>query len=237
MNYYLGCSGWSYNHWIDIFYPSNLERREWLIFYSKHFNSVEVNATFYRFPFTNVVKGWYNKTPRDFNLTLKANRQITHVKKLKNVDSLLESFYKYADLLKEKLGCILFQVHPFLKKNVKLLEDFVNKLDKTKKNVIEFRNTSWYDKEVYKILEKNNIGFCIVSAPKLPEEVISTTDFGYVRFHGKDSWYNYNYSKREMSDWAEKIKKLDVEDVFVYFNNDFNAYAVENCQQLYSLLK
>jgi uncharacterized protein YecE (DUF72 family) len=237
MNYYLGCSGWSYDDWINIFYPNDLERREWLIFYSKHFNTVEVNSTFYRFPFTNVVKGWYNKTPEDFIITLKANRLITHMKKLKDVDSLLESFYKYADLLKEKLGCILFQLHPNIKKNVELLEGFVNKLDKTKKNVIEFRHISWFDKKVYKILEENNVGFCIISAPKLPEEEVITADFGYVRFHGKDDWYKYNYSKEELNEWAEKIKNFDVKELFVYFNNDFDGYAIENCHQLEDLLK
>jgi len=237
MNYYFGCSGWSYSHWLGKFYPNDLDRRDWLVFYSKYFNSVEVNATFYRFPFPNVVKGWYNKTPGEFNFTLKANRQITHVKKLRNIDDLLQSFYKNADLLKEKLGCILFQFHPSLKRDVKLLEDFVYKLDRNKRNAIEFRNISWYDKDVYKILKENNVGFCIVSAPGLPDEVVSTADFGYIRFHGKDRWYNYNYSKQELNDWAEKIKKLDVEDVFVYFNNDFNAYAVGNCKELSGMLK
>lgn len=234
---YFGCSGWSYNHWIDAFYPNDLDRREWLIFYSKHFNSVEVNATFYRFPYKNVVEGWYNKTSSDFIFTLKANRQITHVKKLKDVDNLLDGFYSIAGLLEEKLGCILFQIHPSLKINVKLLEDFIDKLDKSKRNVVEFRHISWYNKNVYEMLKENNVGYCIVSAPKLPAEIVTTADFGYIRFHGKDSWYNYKYSKEELSKWAETIKNLDVEDVYIYFNNDYNAYAIENCLKLKNMLK
>lgn len=234
---YFGCSGWSYNHWVDTFYPNDLERREWLVFYSRYFNSVEVNSTFYRFPFKNVVKDWYNKTPSDFTFTLKANRLITHVNKLKDVDSLLDSFYSITGLLEEKLGCILFQIHPSLKKDVKLLEKFINKLDKSKRNVIEFRHVSWYDKDVYKVLEDNSVGYCIVSAPKLPVEVVSTADFGYIRFHGKDSWYDYKYSKKELNEWAEIIKNLDIKDVYVYFNNDYNAYAIENCRQLKDMLE
>jgi uncharacterized protein YecE (DUF72 family) len=237
MNLYIGCSGWYYNDWIKTFYPNNLDKREWLIFYSKHFNSVEVNSTFYRFPNINMVEGWYNKTPKNFYITLKANRQITHIKKLKNVNHLLKNFYQYANFIKDKLGCILFQLHPNIKKDIKLLEEFINILDEKKKNVIEFRNISWYNKKVYNILEENNIGFCIVSAPKLPEKVIITANFGYIRFHGKKNWYNYKYSKNELNRWVKKIKNINLNELFIYFNNDYNAYAVSNCKQLKYLLE
>ena len=103
---YLSCSGWSYDHWIEKFYPSSLERNKWLSFYSSKFNTVEINMSFYKFPWPNTIKCWYNKTPDNFNFTFKANRQITHIKKLRNTKRLINRFYKLTDLTKEKLGCI-----------------------------------------------------------------------------------------------------------------------------------
>ena len=138
---YLGCSGWFYNPWIGRFYPEGINKGKWLEFYSQHFNTVEVNSTFYGFPKESMVKGWYKRAPQGFVFTLKANKQITRVNKLKNINKLLHSFYSLADLLEEKLGCILFQTPPSLYKDVALLKDFISQLDK-KKNVIEFRHKS-----------------------------------------------------------------------------------------------
>jgi len=233
---YLGCSGWYYGHWEGLFYPEGLAKNKWLEFYAKKFNTVEVNATFYRFPFPNMVKGWYNKTSKDFKFTLKGNRLITHVKKLKDVKKLVNSFYKTADILKEKLACILWQFPPSLKLDLKRLDKFCKDLNTKYNNVIEFRHKTWYCKDVYKLLKKNRIGYCIVSAPNLPEDIKVTTKFAYIRFHGKKSWYGSRYSKKEMQEWAEIIKKLKVKDVYAYFNNDYNAYAVKNCLELKKLV-
>jgi len=230
--YFLGCSGWYYGDWEGLFYPEGMPKSKWLEFYATKFNTVEVNATFYRFPFPNMVKGWYDRTPKDFIFTLKGNRQITHVKKLNDVKDLVNSFYRTADLLKEKLGCILWQLPPSLKLNLERLEGFCSDLDKDYRNVIEFRHSSWYCDEVYKLLKRNKLGFCVVSAPKLPEEAKVTSGFAYIRFHGKEGWYNYNYSHEELKRWADKIKLLKAKDIYCYFNNDYNAYAVSNCEVL-----
>ena len=242
MLYYLGTSGWSYDHWVGEFYPEDLPRNKWLEFFTKHFNTAEVNMTFYRFPFENLLKGWYNKTPSGFKFSLKANRQITHEKKFKNVSQLLKKFYKLADILQEKLGCILFQTPPSFKleKDYSTFKRFLEVLYakySSYRNVIEFRHPSWYCEKAFELLKQHNIGFCIVSAPKLPEIVKVTARHAYFRFHGAKKWYSYDYSAKELKEWANKIRKIKAKECFIYFNNDFNAYAVKNCKQLKKLLK
>ncbi|MEF8848274.1 MAG: DUF72 domain-containing protein [Candidatus Thermoplasmatota archaeon] len=235
--FYLGTSGWYYDHWKGLFYPEKIEKKDWLPYYSKKFNTVEVNASFYRLPFKNMVKGWYNKTPDNFLLTFKGSRIVTHRKKLKNVEDYLEKFYSRIQLSKEKLAVVLWQLPPFLKRNDEKLKNFLSILNKEIKQVVEFRHPSWFTKEVYKILKKYDIGFCVVSCPDFSTPVISTTDFAYIRWHGKDKWYRSNYSKKDLKKWASKIKKLDVDEVYGYFNNDYNAYAPKNCLQLKEMLK
>ncbi len=237
MNYYLGTSGYSYQHWKQRFYPKDLPQNEWLEYYAKYFLTVEINSSFYRFPYPNVLKAWYNKTPKDFLITLKANRSITHIKRLRNVKRLLNNFYSLADLLKEKLGCILFQLPPNFKIDTKILKNFLEMLPNKYENVVEFRNNSWFCNEVYELLKQYNIIFCIVNSPSISTRFIKTSNTSYIRFHGLKSLYSSNYSDKELKDYAEKIKNLKAKKVYAYFNNDFNTYAVKNCLKLKSLLK
>ena len=115
--YLLGCSGWYYDHWVDRFYPGNLDKAKWLGYYAEHFNTVEVNSTFYHFPTKRMLRGWYRRTPEDFVFTLKANQLITHKKKFQGTRGLVDRFYQIAELLEDKLGCILFQIPPLLSKD------------------------------------------------------------------------------------------------------------------------
>jgi uncharacterized protein YecE (DUF72 family) len=219
------------------FYPAGLKSGEWLAYYAKHFNTVEVNMSFYRFPFKNMLKGWYNRTPKNFRFTLKANRLITHVKRLKGTEKLLASFYALADLLEEKLACILFQMPPSLRKDkdMKTLESFLKSLSPDHNNVIEFRHGSWFCREVYDLLSAHHAIFCILSAPNLPSDPVATGKVAYARFHGATSWYNYDYSEQELKEWAQQIKKLKL-NTFAYFNNDVNAYAPSNALKLCEML-
>jgi uncharacterized protein YecE (DUF72 family) len=235
--FHIGCSGWSYQDWVGKFYAAGLKQGQWLGHYAQHFNTVEVNMSFYRFPFKNMLKGWYNRTPKDFLFTLKANRMITHVKKLKGTEDLLASFYSLADLLKEKLACILFQLPPSLTKDkhLKRFEAFLRTLSPDHNNVVEFRHESWFCKEVYDLLTSHNAIFCILSAPGFPSDALLTGSIAYVRFHGVDSWYDYHYSEEELREWAKQLRKLKV-DTFCYFNNDVNAYAPSNALELRRML-
>lgn len=234
--YLLGCSGWYYDHWVGSFYPENLDKAEWLEYYAEHFNTVEVNSTFYRFPTKRMLSGWYRKTPKGFVFTLKANQLITHKKKFQNTQDLLDRFYQLAELLEDKLGCILFQIPPFLSKDTTFLKAIIEQLNPKRNNVLEFRHKSWFCDEVYSLLRESHVGFCAVSAPDLPQDLVTTSHNAYVRFHGRNHWYRYLYSKEELQEWAEKIRRLEVKNVFCYFNNDYQANAVKNCQQLEKIL-
>ena len=228
---YYGCSGWYYNHWVEKFYPKGLSKSKWLNYYAEHFDTVEVNSTFYRMLQEKTFQGWYDKTPPEFVFTLKGSRYVTHIKKLRDVKEPIERFYELADLLKEKLGCILWQLPPSLHYNEERLESFCQLLNSSYKNVIEFRHDSWFTDAAYEILETNKVGYCIISSPTFPEILKTTSDIAYVRFHGKE-WYRYDYSPEELEEWNKKLNRLKVKELYVYFNNDANAYAVKNCQTI-----
>jgi len=240
MKIYIGTSGWSYEHWIRNFYPKELERAKWLEFYSENFNTVELNMSYYRIPFPNMIKGWYKKIPENFKFTFKASRFITHVKKLKNINKVLKKFYKLTEIMEEKLGCILFQLPPSFKKNQDTLErlkNFLKKLDKTKRNIIEFRHESWWDEEVYKLMNRHGAGFCIVSGLDMPSKIIVTSKAAYLRFHGPESAYSSKYSDNELKLWARKIRNIKAKEIYAYFNNDTRGYAVKNAKKLKEFLK
>jgi len=234
--YRVGCSGWIYPHWAGLFYPEDLPEREWFDFYAKVFNTVEVNATFYRFPTEKMVKAWYRKGPEGFLFTLKAFRGITHLRKFQGTGELLRRFYAMGEILGEKLGGFLFQLPPSLRYNRDLLLRILDQLDPRFANTLEFRHESWFQEETEALLRERGVAMCIVSAPNLPEYVVATAAHAFVRFHGKGAWYAYRYSLRELRAWAERIKGLPVERVFIYFNNDWNAWAPENALQLEELL-
>ncbi|MDD5146072.1 MAG: DUF72 domain-containing protein, partial [Candidatus Pacebacteria bacterium] len=235
MKLFIGTSGWSYKHWQGIFYPRKLTQNKWLNYYSKHFNTVELNMSFYRFPSIEIIDKWQKELPEEFKMTLKANRMITHVKRFKNVDRILADFYALAEGFKNNLGCILFQAPPFFKysdENVEIMANFLKILDKEKRNAVEFRHLSWWNQKVYELFQKEEIGFCSVSGLNMPEDAITTSKFAYIRFHGPDEAYSSKYSEEELKEWAKKINSLKTKEIFCYFNNDQNAYAVENAKEL-----
>jgi uncharacterized protein YecE (DUF72 family) len=232
---FIGCSGFHYADWKKKFYPENLPKKNWLAYYTEHFNTVEINNTFYKMPGEKLFLDWKEKTPREFKFTIKANRYFTHQKKLNTDSDFQDSFYSFNDTLKAlgtSLGCVLWQLPGNLHRNDQKLEDICKLLGKDNSHVFEFRHNSWFDQSVYEILEKYNVSFCMLSAPgKLPEDVRNTTETAYLRFHGKKTWYNYHYSDEELDNWKHKLKDLkNASELYVYFNNDHQAYAVENAK-------
>ncbi len=236
MAYHLGTSGWSYPGWKGRFYPAELPSRDWLAFYANHFSTVEINMTFYRFPKPETLKSWLSRTPDHFTFTLKANRQITHQKKLHNVRGDVRYFYILANSLEARLGCILFQLPPSIKLDLVLLQDFLATLESRYRNVIEFRHPSWYEEKVYENLRRAGVAFCTVSSEQVPPTAVVTSSVAYFRFHGLTGGYRYNYSEDELAAWADTIKGAEAEETYVYFNNDYQAYAVRNCLKLRELL-
>jgi uncharacterized protein YecE (DUF72 family) len=235
--YLLGTSGWSYPGWKGRFYPPDLPPSEWLSYYADHFSTVEINMTFYRFPKPETLQGWLEKTPPYFTFTLKANRQITHRKKLRNVKSEVRYFTILADALREKLGCLLFQLPPSIKIDLELLDEFLLTLSPEHKNVIEFRHESWYDEAVVERLKTRGVTFCTVSSAQVPDTLMESSRVAYFRFHGLTGGYRHKYSDGELSSWAERIGQSTAEECFVYFNNDYQAHAIDNCLKLAELLK
>ncbi len=235
---YISTSGWYYEHWAGAFYPEDISSNERLQFIATKFNTVEVNMSFYRTPQEKMLKKWKEKTSDDFIFAMKMNRYITHLLKLKNVEEPLNRSIQRYRVLNDKLGVILYQLPPSLKKDIGLLRDFLELLPKDIRHAVEFRNDTWICKETFAILEKLNVAYCIVSAPKLKCELEITSKFSYIRFHGVDEWYRYNYTNKELEWWAEKICGFMNKgiDVFAYFNNDFEAYAPFNALKLRELV-
>jgi len=227
--YRLGCSGWSYSDWIGKFYPEECTPKTMLEEYCKHFDTVELNMSFYRLPFEQMVKSWKERTPRGFLFSPKLSRQITHLKKLKDSEELLSAFLDRMGLLGEKLGPILIQLPPGLKPDLTVLENFLRILPTKKKFAIEFRNREWFSSKTRAMLEKYRVATCLIDSPgmKIDDEV--TAPFAYVRWHGSSAWYAHDYSKSEIDKWAKTLAELDVKEVFGYWNNDVNAYAPKNC--------
>lgn len=219
--FYIGTSGWSYDDWIGEFYPEETEKTDMLNYYVEKFNSVEINATFYRLPFENMIKGWRNKAPERFQYAVKAPRQVTHYNKLEADPEYLNDFFKRIEGLDEFLGPILWQLPPSLEKDMERLKRFLEIIDTDKHHTIEFRNDSWLDEEVYQVLEDHDVVPVSISSDSMPAEFPNTGNFVYYRFHGLSDNNAYNYSKKELDNWADKCAEaLDAgKQAYVYFNN------------------
>jgi uncharacterized protein YecE (DUF72 family) len=236
--YYIGTSGWHYDHWRGLFYPEKPAKPRWLEFYAQHFTTVELNNSFYHLPSEKAFVNWRDSAPRGFVFAVKVSRFITHIKRLQNVEGPLENFLSRADFLQDKLGPLLYQLPPNMKRNDKILEAFLTILPRCYRHVFEFRHESWIDDGVFNILRQYNAGLCVFDMPDFTCPVVATADFAYVRFHGSAGLYRSCYSDEELSSWAKRIAELgqNLEAVYIYFNNDAQAYAVKNAKTLGRLL-
>jgi uncharacterized protein YecE (DUF72 family) len=236
--YIVGTSGWHYDDWKVRFYPEKLLKSKWLEFYASQFSTVELNNTFYRLPSEEAFRNWYDSTPGDFVFAVKISRFITHVKRLKDTREALQNFMSRAALLKDKLGPVLYQLPPNLHRDDAKLQMFLSGLSIEYKHVLEFRHESWLTDEVYDILRRYHVGICVFDMPGLSCPLLATAEFAYIRFHGKDSLYSSSYTDVELADWAEKIDKLaqNLDEVYIYFNNDVQGFALKNAEKLNRLL-
>ncbi|MGE5419380.1 MAG: DUF72 domain-containing protein [Chloroflexota bacterium] len=239
MESFIGCSGYYYNHWKNLFYPEELPKNKWLIFYSEHFNTVEINNTFYRMPSESAVKNWHSITPGDFVFSVKGYRYFTHLRKLIIDDAFMDYLAKFMHLvalLKEKTGPLLWQFPGSFRADVVRFESFCRILSSGFVHVFEFRHESWFNEEIFGILEKYRHSLCIISGPRnIPVVVKTTSPTAYIRFHGEGSWYSDNYSNDALDAWKNKLSILRADRLFAYFNNDVNGYAVNNAEYLKSL--
>jgi uncharacterized protein YecE (DUF72 family) len=239
MDWFIGCSGFHYKHWKNAFYPEGLPQKKWFDFYCQYFNTLELNVTFYRFPQLSFLQNWYQKSPASFRFSVKAPRAITHYKKFNNVTDLISSFYDTInDGLQEKLGPVLFQMPPNFVYDEQKLTRLINNLDPTFNNVVELRHVSWWNKDVYDTLAANNITFCGMSHPTLPDDIIQNTPVTYYRFHGVPNLYSSPYSLDDLKKVVNTVQQNpDIQQAWFYFNNDINASAITNAKQMIEMIR
>jgi uncharacterized protein YecE (DUF72 family) len=216
---FVGTSGFSYAEWRGIFYPQKLPSKKFLSYYAEHFCTTEINNTFYRIPTLKLIEGWYAEVPDHFRFTLKLSQEITHRKKLRNVDEEMRRFLEGASALREKLATILVQLPPFYRKDVTVLEAFLSRFTARGKFAFEFRHGSWFDDDVYRLLRLHECSLAVVEKDDgegVETPRLSTGPFVYMRLRKGD------YSKAELQEWAQWIRAQSA-DVYCYLKHDEKA--------------
>jgi uncharacterized protein YecE (DUF72 family) len=233
----VGCSGWFYWHLKGSFYPTQLPTKLWFAHYAEHFKTVELTAPFYSWPTVAAVTRWRLQAgDRDMTYTIKVPELITHVRKFEGTEELIQDFGYVADMLGSRMGCFLFQLPPSFDYSPYRLNRILGQLDPVRRNVVEFRHESWWNEDVYRAFEGAHAIFCSCSAPGLPNAVIRTSGDIYIRFHGIGRWYRHDYSDNELHDWAERIADVRAKRIWIYFNNDFDGYAIKNAIRMKEIL-
>ena len=236
----VGCSGWNYSHWRERVYPKGLPPKRWLEHYAGLFDTVEINNTFYRLPRETAVRGWVEQSPRGFLFSVKMSRYITHIRRLGGLETGVPLFYDRITplYLSPKMGPVLWQLPPTFKRNDERLATTLASLPPGR-HCFEFRHPTWYVDEVYELLRQHGVALVIPDSPKYPfRELVTTTDWTFIRFHHGTRGRRGNYSDREIAEWAERIAGWRNEglDVYAYYNNDWEGYAVRNGLRLKQLL-
>ncbi len=233
---HIGTSGWIYHHWGGVFYPEDCPKTRWLEFYARHYGTVELNASFYRLPKPQTFANWREKTPHIFLWAVKANRYITHIKRLRDPEEPLERFFNSVEMLGEKLGPILVQLPPNLSFDEAVFGNFCHKLKGNHLYALEVRHPSWANQRAVQILGDYNIALCISdTAGRYPYIEEDTATFFYIRLHGSTKLYASEYTEEELQMYARKIRDWP-KDTYLYFDNDYRGYAIKNAKRLKEIL-
>jgi uncharacterized protein YecE (DUF72 family) len=235
---YVGCSGWNYKHWREVFYPRGLPASRWLEHYSQHFDTVEVNATFYRLPTLEATTRWAQSSPSGFVFAIKASRYLTHVKRLREI---ARGWGRLAPLVEpiakaKKLGPILWQLPESFHRDDERLADALAALPPGR-HCFEFRHASWFVPEVEEVLRKHRAALVIGVDPSRPfQTLVRTTDWTYIRFH-RGRGGEGNFTRRQLEEWAGRVRTwLRNGDVYAYFNDDWGGHAIHDALRLRKLL-
>lgn len=242
---YIGTSGWSYTHWAKgRFYPRGMKPGDWLGFLAEHFNTVEVNSSFYRPPRPELIARWREVTRPRFRFAVKLWRRITHEKRLAYCTTELTDFFGVVGELGAKRGPLLVQLPPSLRKDAALLDDFLDRLNVAARTAtkparrwlvaVEFRNPDWLCDEVYRLLTRHRAAACLADLPRCPITEASDAPFVYLRRHGPGGGYRGCYAPEHVAGDARRIRAWLAagKDVYVYYNNDIEGYAIDNARQL-----
>jgi uncharacterized protein YecE (DUF72 family) len=241
-NVVIGTSGWSYKDWLNVFYTSSEKMFQQ---YASVFKTVEVDSSFYKQPNPGLIRALARSSPKDFTFSLKVPKTVTHVKLMdleKGAVRDLKLFLSLLTPLKEsgKLGPLLLQLPPKPAQAFKGFNEFLRSLPEDYDFAVEFRHPTWMNDEAFKTLAENNVGYCVVDEPLLPALLKVTSEFSYVRFHGrgKEPWYYYDYRVEELEEWKGRLTELSsrAKKVYVYFNNHFRGYAVKNALQMMKII-
>lgn len=210
-----GTSGYSFKEWKGTFYPADIKADGMLAFYATKFPTIEINNTFYRLPREHVLLGWASQVPEQFTFAIKASQRITHHTRLKGESqSLVEFLLKNTSVLGDRLGPILFQLPPNLKKDIERLKGFLGYLPPDRRYTFEFRHESWWDEDVFSVLRDRDIAMCISERAELHCPVVCTASWGYLRLHKLD------YDQAALEEWARRVTAQSWNDVYVYFKHD-----------------
>ncbi|MCP2032692.1 uncharacterized protein YecE (DUF72 family) [Okibacterium sp. HSC-33S16] len=240
MGIHIGTSGWSYEHWDGVLYPPGLPRWHRLSHYVSRFETVELNASFYRWPRDSSFASWRRRLPPGFRLSVKAPRGLTHGKQLYAPEAWIERIASGWHELGDKRAVLLVQLPPSLERDDARLDYFLARLPDWIPVAVEFRHPSWHDERVFRILEAHRAAYCVMSGANLPCVLRVTGPIAYVRLHGPDhNWlYGGSYSDSDLTWWADRIREWrdTGTEVYVYFNNDGEGNAVRNADTLRSLI-
>jgi uncharacterized protein YecE (DUF72 family) len=232
----VGTSGWHYGHWRGLFYPEGLPARRWFEVYRRHFQTVEINASFYRQPRESTWRLWSEQAPEGFLYAVKASRYLTHLRRLKDPEEPLSRFLQGALLLGPHLGPLLYQLPPNMPCDLSRLQHFLSILPSGLDHAMEFRHDSWFSAEVYALLRRYGVAFCIYHRGDFCTPLQVTAPFAYVRFHGTNLSYGGEYGTELIKEWAGLLEGLPVQRVYIYFNNDVGGAAVRDARLLQQLL-
>src|SRR5580692_11096799 len=210
MHVRVGTSGYSYKEWKGPFYPKDLAAGRFLGFYAAAFETVEINNTFYRMPTAKLVEGWAKEVPESFVFALKSPQRITHIAKWKGAGDAVATFVTTAGVLGSRLGPLLFQLPPYLRKDVPRLAEFLDEAPKGVRIAFEFRHASWFDDEVWATLRAHGASLCVAEGETLESPLIATADWGYVRLRRGE------YPDAVIAEWATKIREQPWKEAFVY---------------------
>jgi uncharacterized protein YecE (DUF72 family) len=234
----IGCSGWQYKHWREIFYPKGLAQTRWFAFYAEHFDTVEINSSFYHLPKATTFEKWRDQAPPGFCYAIKANRFITQAKKLLDCEEPMERMMSATRHLGDRLGPMLYQLPPSLKINLERLETFLHLLPNDVTNVFEFRHKSWYVDETFALLDRHGVSLCLHDMRGSVTERLAVGPAVYVRFHGGVGKYWGRYSDATLMGWAEWLveQARSGRSAWAYFNNDIMGHAIDDAQTLKSMV-
>ena len=236
----IGTSGWSYDHWAGVLYPHGMAPRDRLARYTEVFDTVELNASFYRWPPASTFASWRRRLPEGFELTVKAPRGLTHARRLYAPEQWIERMTAGLHELAGRRGPLLVQLPPTMQRDDERLDWFLARVPAWMRPVVEFRHPSWVDDAVFSALERHRTAYCVMSGAELPCILRATSDLVYIRLHGpdQDALYAGSYSSADLAWWADRVREWEAQgrQVYAYFNNDGGGNAVRDAVALRAAL-